>query len=194
LRRYGVKARAALGAGVSFADMASDAYVVRLYFSLGQTSTAYSLLAMVGANMLWQSLLVYVQTNGLKRDKWRNRLAELLAVVTFSKPGLDAYRVASGAEPPLGAALSPLTEMGLTKAGELICEALPGLVLQLISLMKTKDVGTAAVASVFMSLASAALTATTQFNDNETGEVKCGETSKPRTHSLLSSFRAQILG
>ncbi|GMI42501.1 hypothetical protein TeGR_g225 [Tetraparma gracilis] len=138
---YGVKARAALGAGVSFADMASDAYVVRLYFSLGRASTAYSLLAMVGANMLWQCFLVYVQTHGLKRDKWRTRLTELLAVVTFTKPGLDAYRVSSGAEMPPGA---------------------------LIALMKVKVVSKAAVASVFMSVASAALTATTQFYDSET--------------------------
>jgi hypothetical protein len=159
---------------MSFADMASDAYVVRLYFSLGQTNTAYSLLAMVGANMLWQCMIVHAQTNGLKRDKWRNRLAELLAVVTFTKPGLDAYRVASGAEAAPGAPLSPLTEMTMTKVGEMVFEAIPGLVLQLTSLMKIKDVSNAAVASVFMSLASAALTATTQFYDNETGEAKSG--------------------
>jgi hypothetical protein len=178
---------------MSFADMASDAYVVRLYFSLGQTSAAYSLLAMVGLNMLWQGSIVYMQTNGLKRDKWRTRLIELLAVVTFTKPGLDAYRVAGGAEAAPGAALSPLTEMSLTKAGELIFEAIPGLVLQLISLMKTKDVSTAAVASVFMSVASAGLTATTQFYDNETGESKSGmNKTSQQTHPLF--FRAQILG
>jgi hypothetical protein len=179
-------ARAALGAGMSFADMASDAYVVRLYFSLGRASTAYSLLAMVGVNLLWQCLLVFVQTHGLKRDKWRTMLTELLAVVTFTKPGLDAYRVASGAELPPGAVLPPLTEMGLTKAGEMIFEALPGLVLQLISLMKIKEVSTAAVASVFMSVASAALTATAQFYDNETGEALRRKTTT-RTHKLLET-------
>jgi hypothetical protein len=62
----------------------------------------------------------------------------------------------------------------MTKSGEMIFEAIPGLVLQLISLMKVKDVSTAAVASVFMSVASAALTATTQFYDFETGEAKSG--------------------
>jgi hypothetical protein len=189
-----VKARAAFGAGVSFADMASDAYIVRLYFSLGQTGAAYSLLAMVGANMLWQGLLIYVQTNGLKRDKWRTMLTELLAVVTFTKPGLDAYRVASGAEAAPGAAVEPLTEMGLTKGGELIFEAIPGLVLQLISLMKAKDVSTAAVASVVMSVASAALTATTQFYDNETGARSVDEEKRTAPKNLTLFFRAQILG
>ena len=101
-------------------------------------------------------------------------LTELLAVFTFTKPGLDAYRVASGAEQPAGSPISPLTEMVMTKGGEMIFEALPGLVLQLISLMNTQEVSRAAVASVFMSLASAALTATTQFYDSETGEVQCG--------------------
>jgi hypothetical protein len=87
--------------------------------------------------------------------------------------------------------------MGLTKAGELIFEAIPGLVLQLISLMKIKDVSNAAVASVFMSLASAALTATTQFYDNETGEeAKNGRNNIPLTTTHLTPlfFRAQILG
>ena len=53
-------------------------------------------------------------------------LFEMLSVVTFVKPGLDAHRVASGAEHLQGAAVAPLTEMIMTKAGELVFEAIPG--------------------------------------------------------------------
>jgi hypothetical protein len=68
----------------------------------------------------------YAQTHGLKKDKWRTALFEMLSVLTFTKPGLDAYRVASGAEQLPGAAVNPLVEMVYTKAGELTFEAIPG--------------------------------------------------------------------
>jgi hypothetical protein len=68
----------------------------------------------------------YIQTQGLKKDKWRTALVEMLSVVTFTKPGVDAYRVASGAAQLAGAAFDPLAEMMYTKGGELVFEAVPG--------------------------------------------------------------------
>jgi hypothetical protein len=62
----------------------------------------------------------------LKKNKWRTMLFEMLTVVSFVKPGVDAYRVASGAEQLPGAAVSPLVEMLYTKGGELFFEAIPG--------------------------------------------------------------------
>jgi hypothetical protein len=81
---------------------------------------------MVCANLVWQVIIVIYQTQGLKNDKWRTMLFEMLTVVTFSKPGVDAYRVASGTEQLPGAAVSPLLEMICTKGGELFFEAIPG--------------------------------------------------------------------
>jgi hypothetical protein len=69
---------------------------------------------------------VYAQTQGLKKNKLRTVLFEMLTVITFAKPGIDAYRVASGAETLSGASFDPLTEMILTKNGELFFEAIPG--------------------------------------------------------------------
>jgi hypothetical protein len=42
------------------------------------------------------------------------------------KPGVEAFRVASGAEQENGAAFTPLIEMMITKCGELFFEAIPG--------------------------------------------------------------------
>jgi hypothetical protein len=81
---------------------------------------------MVGANVAYQMIIVYVQTQGLKKNKWKTMLFEMLTVVLFVKPGVDAHRVASGAEQSAGAAFSPLTEMVGTKGGELFFEAIPG--------------------------------------------------------------------
>jgi hypothetical protein len=111
---------------MSAADALSDAYMIKTFYESGATGTANGLLAMVGANLLYQLLIVHVQVQGLKKDKWRTALFEMLTVVTFTKPGIDAYRVASGAEKKPGAALPPLVEMICTKFGELAFEAIPG--------------------------------------------------------------------
>jgi hypothetical protein len=123
---WGVKLRAYLGAGVSAADALSDAYMTKQFYDMGDTGNAKGLLAMVGANLLYQLLIVYLQARGLKKNKWRSMIFEMLTVVSFTKPGFDAYRVASGAEQVPGAACSPLMEMVFTKASELVFEAIPG--------------------------------------------------------------------
>jgi hypothetical protein len=165
---WGVKARAWLGAGVSAADALSDAYMIDVFFEMGQRGTANSLLAMVGANMAVQAIVVWAQTRGLKKDRWRKMFLEMLSVILFVKPGADAHRVASGTEQLPGASFSPLTEMVITKAAELVFEAIPGLVLQVIALIGTKEVRISAVVSIFISTASSALTATTLFWDIDT--------------------------
>jgi hypothetical protein len=125
---WGVKVRAYLGAGVSAADALSDAYMINEFYEMGDTGTAKGLLAMVGANLAFQTIVVLAQSYGLKKNKWRTMLFEMLTVVAFVKPGIDAHRVASGAEQPPGAKFSPLIEMIYTKGGELVFEAIPGLV------------------------------------------------------------------
>ncbi|GMI26772.1 hypothetical protein TeGR_g1918, partial [Tetraparma gracilis] len=110
----------------------------------------------------------YIQTQGLKEKKWRTTLFEMLSVVSFVKPGLDAHRVASGAEQLPGAAVSPLAEMIYTKGGELFFEAIPGLVLQLVALLNADQASNVAIGSILISTASTALTATTLFWDGDT--------------------------
>jgi hypothetical protein len=189
---WGVKFRAYLGAGMSAADALSDAYMINQFDEMGDTGTAKGLLAMVGANIVWQLIIVYAQTQGLKKKRWKTALFEMVTVISFSKPGVDAYRVASGAEQLAGAAVDPLKEMIITKGGELVFEAIPGcgnlsctvllylysssltpprarrLILQLVALLSVKELSTSAVVSIAISTASTALTATTIFWDLDT--------------------------
>ena len=123
---WGVKARAYIGAAVSAVDGLSDAYMIKTFFDMGDMGAGKGLLAMVSANVCTQLLIVYVQTHGLKKKRWRTTLFEVLTVVTFVKPGVDAHRVASGTEQVPGASLSPLTEMMFTKGAELSFEGIPG--------------------------------------------------------------------
>jgi hypothetical protein len=155
---------------VSFADMLSDAYMINVFFVTGRDGAAEGLLAMILINLLYQVLIVYLNAAGLKKNKWRKLLFEIASVVSFVKPGLDAYRVASGAEDLPGAAFNPLMEMTLTKGGELVFEAVPGLLLQLVAIINaTAEERTfSAFFSIFVSTASTALTATTIFWDMDT--------------------------
>ena len=64
----GLKWRVGLGAGLSIMDMLSDAGVINTYQASGNTSEAYSLIAMIGSNMAVQLLITYAQN--LKKSKW----------------------------------------------------------------------------------------------------------------------------
>ncbi|GMI42282.1 hypothetical protein TeGR_g9462 [Tetraparma gracilis] len=169
---YGVRARAAIGAGASFGDMISDAYMVKVYLDTGRPGTAYALLGMVGACLFFQVTVNYLQNHNLKKNKWKTMFFETLTIISFAKPGIDAYRVASGAESPPGATTDPLTTMVYNKVGELVFEAVPGLVLQLVAVLTTDEVTTSAYVSLLISTASAAFTGTTMFWDIDTDPGK----------------------
>jgi hypothetical protein len=121
-----LKLRAFGGAGLSIGDTISDAYMINTFYMTGKRGTANGLLAMVGSNLAVQVLIVWSQAHGLKKKKWRTMITEIISVVTFVKPGVDAFRVASGAEQVPGSAMTPLHEMVYTKGGELVFEAIPG--------------------------------------------------------------------
>ncbi|GMI53424.1 hypothetical protein TeGR_g3564 [Tetraparma gracilis] len=168
---YGVKLRAYLGASVSAADGLSDAYMTKTFYDMGDSGTANGLLAMIGANLAFQCFIIWVQNHGVKKKKRGAMMLEMLTAIAFVKPGVDAHRVASGAEQVQGAPVSPLQEMLFTKCGELFFEAIPGLILQAFALLMAERQSNAAVVSIFVSVASTALTATTIFWDYDTDPI-----------------------
>jgi hypothetical protein len=165
---FGVQVRAYLGASVSAADTTSDAIMIHQFYKAGDTGIANSLFAMVCANLAFQMIVVWIQTHNLKKRRRRAMLLEFLSVVTFIKPGVDAYRVASGTEQVPGAAVTPLQELVYTKCGELFFEAVPGLVLQLVALLNAQEWTSFACTSIVISTLSTAMTVTTMFLDIDT--------------------------
>ncbi|GMI38335.1 hypothetical protein TeGR_g2682 [Tetraparma gracilis] len=162
---YSDKVRAALGAGMSVADMASDSYMINTFFGTGQVAAAKALLIMVGTNLVFQLLVVWLQTRGLKKNRLKTQLFEVISVLTFTKPGLDAYRVASGNEQQAGEAMGPLSVMIAVKAGEMMFEGIPGLVIQSVALVTSKERSTAAVGSLLVSAMSVGVGTATSFYD-----------------------------
>ena len=124
--KLGLKWRVGLGAGLSIMDMITDAGVINTYRASGNTAGAYSLMAMIGSNMAVQLLITYGQNK--KKSRWEI-LREFAFVVTFLKPGVDAFRVATGLVDE-HATYNPLVEMALGKGAELAFESIPGGLLQ----------------------------------------------------------------
>jgi len=122
----GLAKRVTLGALLSVMDMITDMGVINTYQASGKTSQANSLIAMIGSSLAAQLLFTY----GFNRKKSKGViLRELAFVVSFLKPGVDAYRVATGYEDK-DSKVSPLVEMAMGKCSELAFESVPGGLLQ----------------------------------------------------------------
>ena len=124
--KLGLAKRVIVGALLSIGDMITDIWVIISYLNNGDTEQAYSLMAMIGTSLSVQLLITYAQNR--KKNKWVI-LREFAFVVTFLKPAVDAYRVATGHEDE-DATYSPLVEMAMGKGTELAFESIPGGLLQ----------------------------------------------------------------
>jgi len=128
----GLAKRVALGAGLSIMDMITDIFVIRDYLRIGDTTSAHTLMAMIGLSISLQLILVYVQNR--KKSK-RALIWELLIVLSGLKPAVDAYRVATGYSDELST-LSPFQEMSFGKGAELACESIPGVSMKMKIVIK----------------------------------------------------------
>jgi hypothetical protein len=170
---FGAKFRAYFGAALSLLDTATDSYVINNMMNSGRTLLAMALLAMVGANIFVQLGVTIFQNRAIERknSKWM-MLRECLFVVTFVKPGVDAHRSASGQEQLPGAIFSPMEEQNYGKVSELFTEALPGMCLQCIAFVTSKEKSGAALFSILISAGCAALTSTAIAYDMDTTPAK----------------------
>ncbi|GMI52212.1 hypothetical protein TeGR_g2169 [Tetraparma gracilis] len=160
---WGIKMRLYVGATLSTMDLISDVYMIYTYATTGQQGTALSLAAMVGLCLLLQLFLVWVQTHKGPR---RVMLKEMLIVLTGIAPGIHAMRVANGNEKLEHAKVSPQIELATTRGFELVCESIPGTVVQLAALFRGMqenggDYSKAALASIVVSACTTGFVAAT---------------------------------
>jgi len=145
---WGLKMRVAMGAGLSILDMATDIFVIMGYVGKEKTKGyGWSLLGMIVASMVIQLLMVFAQNKG---KPWVIA-KEALIVLTAMKPAVDASRVVSGHEMEEHHAWDAKTELVFTKGIEMVCESIPGCLLQLYVLLKVRNVSRATVGSVLVS-------------------------------------------
>jgi hypothetical protein len=149
--------------------MASDITNIRGMFLAGRTMSALVLLGMIALNLAFQALVVIIQNS---HRGWPTILRELGIVFSLLKPGIDAIRVAGGAERVEGAPLDPFVEMAICKVAEMSLESIPGGLAQAIFLLNGGDWTMAAVVSVVLSCLSTAFTATVLVYDIDTDPTR----------------------
>ncbi|GMI29328.1 hypothetical protein TeGR_g216, partial [Tetraparma gracilis] len=127
--KLGAKFRLYSGAGMSMFDLYSDVQMIALYLSSEETvGYGYALLGMVLFGLTGQLQVIWFQTKGGPRFSF---LKGTLMVVTGTKVGFDAHRVAKGEEKKDYGLLSPDQELFVTKLQEMMSESIPGCVMQL---------------------------------------------------------------
>jgi hypothetical protein len=165
----GLKVRLAVSVVLSTADMLSDINNIASLFLAGQTVGAFALLGIISASLALQILVVVVQNS--HRGK-RVVAREMLLVLSLLKAGIDAIRVARGDEHIAGCPVDPITEMTMCKCAELVCESIPGALLQMLLLLMYNHWTTAAILSILISCLSTAFTATILAYDYDTNVTK----------------------
>jgi hypothetical protein len=138
-------------------------------FLAGQNMGAFLLLGMIALNLAFQALIVTIQNSHLG---WPTVLRELGVVFSLLKPGIDALRVAGGAERVEGAPMDPFMEMVICKLSEMTFESIPGGLAQAVFLLNGGDWTTAAVVSVGLSCVSTAFIASTLVYDLDTDPTR----------------------
>ena len=128
---------------------------VRLYLNTsGLERYGYTLLVMLILNMLAQLLLVWLQTT---KGPKATMVKDMLYVITAVKPGVDAWRVATGQEQSEYQMFNPKTELLMSKAIELMFEAIPGCVVQVQAYLLAMDSEEGASQQALASLVISAL-------------------------------------
>jgi hypothetical protein len=105
-------------------DLISDVYMIVVF--LGSEETR----GVAHVNIACCALSLLVQLWGVwgvhKKRSWRRIAQEVLYVVAFVKPGIDAARVAAGNENDDGlAAMPPFAELTMTRGAEMVFESIP---------------------------------------------------------------------
>ncbi|GMH74049.1 hypothetical protein TrLO_g9753 [Triparma laevis f. longispina] len=174
------------GALLSMFDTLTDLYMIWTYYATGGNGFANASLISLLANVALQIAIVLMQT----RKQAKGRLfKEILCVVSFTKPGVDAYRVIIGADNEAGSIMDPKTEMIFIKCCELVAEAIPGTLIQTYAFLVGSNQSNAAVFSLIVFVFTASFTATGISFDKDVD--KYGRRHTSGFYHLLDPFQPQ---
>jgi len=125
----GATFRLFFGAGLSIFDFVTDVLMIRDYFQQSdQIQRAWALLGMLLANLAFNLSISYLQN---RKKGWKAVGMDWLLVLSYLKPGVDAWKVASGAAHEENSLVDPQFELMWCKGAELVAESIPGTILQM---------------------------------------------------------------
>ncbi|GMI16016.1 hypothetical protein TrLO_g2078 [Triparma laevis f. longispina] len=153
-RKYAA-VRLMLGALLSTFDTMTDIYMVYTYYSTNEHAFARATMFSLFANIAIQLGIVVLQNKNLGLGRL---VKEMMYVIFFIKPGVDASRVVLGTEQSVGSVTNPKIEMILSKLSELFTEAIPGSLIQSYAFLTGANQTTAAIFSIIVSIFCAAFT------------------------------------
>jgi hypothetical protein len=118
------KAKLFFAALFSFGDMVTDIMMIVQYLQTRSLWVfAWASLGSLLTNLTFQALGTFTQN---RTKPWQRQLKEQFYVWFLVKPGVDAWRVASGAAHEEGHVMDAQTELTMNKSIELVAEAIPG--------------------------------------------------------------------
>ncbi|GMH95294.1 hypothetical protein TL16_g13121 [Triparma laevis f. inornata] len=136
---WGLMWRVGLGAVLSFADLATDIFVLKQFWERDDALVFRNLqLTSLATYFVLQLILVVVQNRDTGMSKY---LKEFFIVLTGFKGPWDAYRVAIGAEQEKEAQFDPMMELTYAKCIELFAESIPGILIQLSAILSALGKG-----------------------------------------------------
>jgi len=154
---------------LSMIDMFTDILMVFEFMLAKKTGFSYTMMGSIFANLGIQLLTVFIQNFKLG---WRKVLKEMLIILTCTKPGFDAFRVASEKEIVEVHVISPKSEFTATKCSELFTEAIPGTIVQLTAIVSPgSDTSSSAAFSFVCFVFTAAFASSYISYDWDTGRV-----------------------
>ena len=130
------KVKLFLAAALSIGDLTTDVVMIIQYFWTGESGYAWASLGSLLVNLTFQALVSYIQN---RAKPWRRQVREQVYVWSLVKPGVDAFRVASGAEHEEGQMMDAQFELTFNKGCELVAEAIPGTLIQLAAILTSKS-------------------------------------------------------
>ncbi|GMH91470.1 hypothetical protein TL16_g12067 [Triparma laevis f. inornata] len=102
------------------------------YMENNKIGYAKATIVTISLNLILQLFFVYVQYHNAGVVVM---LKEALFVITFTKPGVDAYRVANGTKQRANTLVDPHNEMVLIRVLELLVECIPSTIIQAMALV-----------------------------------------------------------
>jgi hypothetical protein len=166
---WGAKFRTYSGAAISIADTTSDIVMINDYFNDDLDWYAWMMIICISLNILIQIILVIAQYRKLGKARIAK---EVVVIVSFIKPGVDAARVVGGHPQEKGTLATPLIEMTACKISESVTEALASSILQVFVLLRTGRISYLSIFSICMSFASIAFSSTSIAFDLDCSPIK----------------------
>jgi hypothetical protein len=148
------KAKLFFAALLSIGDLVTDIIMIVQYFQTRSSwGYAWASLESILTNLILQALFSFAQN---RARPWQRQLQEQFFVWSLVKPGVDAWRVASGVAQEEGQLMNAQYELTTNKSFELVAEAIPGTLIQLSALLMS---GSKPTRSALFSFAFSILTA-----------------------------------